>query len=251
MFRLVELRDHRRNHAAHHAIRAFENRHLEPRFAARSGHFEADVAATDDDCASPAHELDAQTIDVGDAAQGVHAGELGTGQRQDTRMAAGGQQQPVILGCAAIGDFDAATGPVDPGRRKPQPKLHGMFGIVGGVTDQQPVALERAGEEFLGQWWALIGEQRLVAHYRDGSCVATLTQGFHRLRGSLSSADYDDSLMGHIEERRSPEETRTIVGRMKIARAKLVLSKTSPTRPMMKLPLCWAFWILARKLHCD
>src|SRR6185436_8072352 len=44
---------------------------------------------------------------------------------------------------------------------------------------------------------------------------------------------------------------RTIVGQIRIHRAKLVPAKSPSGRPITKLPLCLAFWILARKLHCN
>ena len=86
-----------RHHAVHHAVGGFEHGHLEAGLAAGGRDLEADVSAADDDRAPSGRELGAQPVHVGDAAQVVHAGELGTRQRQQARMTAGGQQQPVVF----------------------------------------------------------------------------------------------------------------------------------------------------------
>ena len=105
---LIEPRHHGRDHPAHHAVGGLQHGDVESGFAAGGRHFEADVATADDHGAPPGRELGAQPVDVGDAAQVVHAGELGARHRQQARMAAGGQQQPVVLHGAAVGDLDAA-----------------------------------------------------------------------------------------------------------------------------------------------
>jgi len=149
MLALIELRDDRGHHPVHHPIRGFEDGDLEPRLAAGGRDFEADVSATDDHGAPSRRELAPQSIHVGDPAQVMDAGEFRSRQRQAARVTADGQQQPVVLDRAAVGDLDAASLTVDTHCRKPEPHVHGVIRVVRGMPDEQPVALERSREEFL------------------------------------------------------------------------------------------------------
>ena len=85
------------DHAIHHAVRRLEHGHVESRFPTGGGHFEADITPADDDRAPSGRQLRAQPVHVRHASQVVHAGEFGAGQRQQARMTARGQQQPVVF----------------------------------------------------------------------------------------------------------------------------------------------------------
>jgi hypothetical protein len=137
------------DHTIHHAVRRFEHGHVEPRFPTGGGHFEADITPADDDHAPSGRQLGAQTVHVRHASQVVHAGEFGAGQRQQARMAARGQQQPVVFDRTAVGDLDAPPRPIDVRHRKTQPQIDGMVGVMGRMPDEQPIPIQGPGQILL------------------------------------------------------------------------------------------------------
>jgi hypothetical protein len=154
----------------------------------------------------------------------------------------------------SIDALHAALRAVDARDREPQAHVDGLLRVVVGVPDEQPVALQRTGQEFLGQRGPLVGQQAFVPDQRDGSAVSAPTQRLDRLASRLAST-HDHHLVhpiAPINKSHGPgRPSRTNLGRCAPSRANLVPGNPPTGAPIPKLPLCWAFGILARKLHCD
>jgi hypothetical protein len=199
VFGLVELRQHRRDHAAHDTVGGFQHGDVNPGLAAGGGDFQSDVPAADDDGATTGMHLPPQPVDVRRGPEVVDAGQLGAGHRQQLRLAAGGQQQLLVLEVRPVRDLDAMRGAVEADRRETQPQVHGMLRVVVGVTDQQTILLEGARQIFLGQRRTLIGQHAFIAYQRERTGVTTLAQSLDRLRGGLAGSDNEDGTEHAVE----------------------------------------------------
>ena len=103
---LVEL-------ALHQRVDEMNDRHLHAALHQAVGGFQAEQAAADDDGAPMAAGRRQHQVDVVDVAKGDDARQFLAGQRQDDRMRAGGDQQPVIGHALAGGGDDLAGAAVD------------------------------------------------------------------------------------------------------------------------------------------
>ncbi len=194
---LVERGDLGAGHATHHASGHLEHGHLQAEPACGGGHLQPDVAAADDHHAPSRGALGADAVGIGNGAQVVHAGQVGAWRREPARTTAGsqhqcvvGQHQPVIEPHVLLARRDLAHAP-------PELSVHLAFGEELRRSDEQPLALERAGQVFLRQRRALVRQPRLIAHHRQLSRKALAAQGIDGLHGGLP-APRDHDLLEHL-----------------------------------------------------
>jgi hypothetical protein len=185
-WRRVEGRDLRRHHARHRAVGHLEHGDVEAEVARAGGRLEPDVAAADHDHLARAGDIGANGVHVGDRAQAVDAGEVVARHLEAPRRAADAQQQLVVIELAAVAEPQSPLGAaVDRGHAHPEAGVDAMLLVVLRAAQPQPLALQFAGQVFLGQRRAVVRQVRLVAHQHDGPGVTLAAQGIHRLHCSV------------------------------------------------------------------
>ena len=124
----------------------------------------------------------------------MHAGGVGTRNRQPPRPRSGGQQQLVV---PEIGSSESVTvcavGSID----NASVLMRRSMWLSRYQSESCTVkSLERflAGEKFLGQWRSLVGQILLVGDQHDLPVESFLAQCFGSLGSAESAADDDESL---------------------------------------------------------
>ncbi len=123
MLLLIEGGKLRRHRAGHDAIQRLEHRDLEPELGRDGRNFQTDIAAADDRQPGARRHRGPQCIDIGDAAQIMHSGQFGAGNRNLAYAGAGRQQQLVVGEAAPVGERDGPGRAVDCRRGNPQHQL--------------------------------------------------------------------------------------------------------------------------------
>ena len=110
------------------------------------------------------------------------------------RPAADAQQQVVVGELAAVVEPDAPRAAVDGRHAHAEPRLDAVLLVEVRAAQPQPLALELAGEVFLRQRRAVVGQVGLVAHQHDRARVALAAQRVDGLHRRVARADDDDPL---------------------------------------------------------
>ena len=159
----------------------FEEGHVKSRVAGGGGGLQPDPAGADDRDPARLGEPGLDAVTVLDAAQVVHAVEVGTWQaeasRCRTRWPAAACRSPAVAPVAVVTVRESR---VERGHRGAQAQLDRVVGVPGLRMDEDAVAVGVALEVVLGQGRAFVGTVRLVAEQGDPPVEAFLAQGLRR-----------------------------------------------------------------------
>ena len=177
---------------------------LESALPRRRGDLGADPAGADHDHRAAAVEPFAQRVGVLDAAQVVHAVELGAGNREPARLGAGGQQQPVVAQPLAVVERHLLQRRVHVDRRAAQAQLDVVVGVEALAVDVDAVAVGLAAQVVLRQRRALVRALVLGADEHQAPLEALVSQGLSGLgAGQAGADDHECLLSGHGKSSRS------------------------------------------------
>ena len=137
-------------------------------------------------------------VGVLDAAQVEHAVQLRAGDREPSRLGAGGQQQAVVAQPLAVVEGQLARRRVQAHRRSAEAQLDVVPGVEALVVDVDLLAADLATQVLLGQRRALVGPLVLGPDQHHAPVEALVAQGLGRLRAGQARADDHERLVtGH------------------------------------------------------
>ena len=110
-------------------------------------------------------------------------------------MAADREHELVVGEMAAIGERELARARVDRGDGIAEHQLAVDGLVIRGMADRQALDVEFAGEEFLGERRALVGQGGLAADHDEASGEAVAAQAVDDLRGGMTASGDDDGVL--------------------------------------------------------
>ncbi|GAA3235386.1 hypothetical protein GCM10020256_53210 [Streptomyces thermocoprophilus] len=180
--------------------RRFDHGDLGAVLAGRRRDLQADPAGTGDHDVAvvPAergeHMLEA--FGVGEAAQMVHARQVGARDVQAARLGAGRQEQFVVAHDGAVlAEADGLRGAVDGVDGLPEVQFDVVARVPGGLVDEDAVAFLLAEKVALGQGRTLVRVVALVADQYHAAGESLGTERLGRLRAGQAASDDDKSLI--------------------------------------------------------
>ena len=156
------------------------------------GDLEADPAGTDNDHPRAIDQLCGDPVAVGQRPQVQHAVQIGTGNIQEPRRRAGGQQQRVVADPLSVRHFDLSGGPVDRSHRGARAQVDVVFGVPAGIVHEHRVPIGLSQQQTLGQRRPFIGPFGLLAQQDDIAVEAFVPQRLRGLRPGEPGSDYHE-----------------------------------------------------------
>lgn len=136
-----------------------------------------------------------QPVGVREAAQVVHAHQVGARHVEAARLGAGGQKQPVVVDDGAVPEADGLGGAVYGDDGLAEVQLHVRLCVPGGFMDEDAVPLLLAQQIPLRQGRALVRVVALVTDEDHPAGEALGSECLGRLRARETSSDNDERLI--------------------------------------------------------
>lgn len=187
-------------HAVQRCRLGFDDGHLRAVLAGRGRHLQADPAGARDDevavVAAQGGEDPLEALGVGEAAQMVHAREVGARDVQAAGLGAGRDQQLVVVDeGAVVAEADGLGRTVDRVDGLAEVQLDVVARVPGRFVDEDAVALLLAEQIALGERRALVGVVPFVADQYHAAGETLRSERLGRLRAGETATDDDECLI--------------------------------------------------------
>ena len=186
---LVERRKLRPGDACQHPRREFDNLHVQAGFDRDRGNLQPDIAAAGDHQLRTCGKFRAERVHIGDRAHHVQTLELGAGNGQAPRPAAGGQDELAVFQRLADAERERAARTVDGIDGGGREEFDVRLAVGLGAAQQELLRGGLAGQKRFRQRRAMVRQMRLGAEQRDGAREAALAEPGGNLAAGMARAD--------------------------------------------------------------
>jgi hypothetical protein len=195
----MDVAIHRADLATEHAFQrdvvGIDHRDVHAALPSRRRDLGTDPTRTDDDHRAALAQPRSKRIGVGNGAQIEHALERCAGDRQATRLRAGGDQQSVVPQPCAVGERELPGPGIQPRRSETQSELDLVLGVEGLVVHIDRAAPGVAAQIVLRQRRPLVRPLRLGTDEDHAPVEPLLSQGLCGLGAREPGAEDDERLV--------------------------------------------------------